>query len=179
MSNKEKSATYRHSNTLPTVWLRWSLGSAVKGGLTTEGWASEYPYSSMTDGKCSAQYKSSSFYMGTSATAGLTWAVGGVGSRLALTGVHVDLLVAVSAVHGAAPVELALTLGGPADPRRVVASTAAHHLTAVDAARRPVADPPPGSHRPWGGRERRRKGQWGFKVKVFHMICFAFIRIYL
>lgn len=28
-------------------------------------------------------------------------------------------------------------------------------------------------------RERQREGQWGFKVKVFHMICFAFIRIYL
>lgn len=39
-----------------------------------------------------------------------------VQSRLALAGVHVHLLVAVSAVHGAAPVELALTLGGPADP---------------------------------------------------------------
>lgn len=69
-------------------------------------------------------------------------------SRLAFTRVHVDLLVAVSAVHGAAPVELALTLGGPADPRRVVASTAAHHFAAVDAARRLVADPTPRPHRP-------------------------------
>lgn len=69
-------------------------------------------------------------------------------SRLALTGVHVDLLVAVPAAHGAAPVELALALGGPADPRRVVAPTAAHHLAAVDAARGLVADPTPRPQRP-------------------------------
>jgi len=36
-------------------------------------------------------------------------------SRLALTGVHVNLLVAVATVDGAAPVELALALGGAAD----------------------------------------------------------------
>ena len=81
----------------------------------------------------------------------------GVRSRLALAGVHVHLLVAVLAVHGAAPVELALALGGPADPRRVVASTAAHHLTAVDAARRPVTDPPSSPHRTWRQRERQRE----------------------
>lgn len=80
-------------------------------------------------------------------TAGVLWAAA-ARSRLALAGVHVDLLVAVAAVHGAAPVELALALGGPADPRRVVASAAAHHLAAVHAARRPVTDPPPRPHRP-------------------------------
>lgn len=69
---------------------------------------------------------------------------GGVGSRLALARVHVHLLVAVSAVHGAAPVELALALGGAAHPRRVIAAAAAHHLAAVDGAGRPVADPPAG-----------------------------------
>lgn len=80
--------------------------------------------------------------------AGSWRAVGRAGSRLALAGVHVDLLVAVSAVHGAAPVELALALGGLADPRCVVASAAAHHLAAVHTARRSVADPPPCPHRP-------------------------------
>ena len=41
--------------------------------------------------------------------------VRGGGSRLTLAGVHVHLLLAVAAVHGAAPVELALTLGGARD----------------------------------------------------------------
>lgn len=107
-----------------------------------------------------AQYKRSSFYTMTSMAAGLIWAVSSsvaVRSRLALTGVHVDLLVAVAAVHGAAPVELALTLGSPADPWRVVASTAAHHLTAVHAARRPVTDPSSRPHRPCGQRDTEKE----------------------
>lgn len=69
-------------------------------------------------------------------------------SRLAFTGVHVHLLVAVAAVHGAAPVELAFTLGGPTDPRRVVTSTAAHHLASVHTAGRAVTNPPARPHRP-------------------------------
>lgn len=69
-------------------------------------------------------------------------------SRLALAGVHVHLLVAVSAEHGAAPVELALALGGAADPGRVVTPAAAHHLAAIHAAGCPVADTPPSPHRP-------------------------------
>lgn len=77
-----------------------------------------------------------------------------VQSCLAFTGVHVHLLVTVAAVHGAAPVELALTLGGAADPRRVVAAAAAHYLTAVHAAGRPVTDTPPRPHRPWRKREK-------------------------
>lgn len=69
-------------------------------------------------------------------------------SRQALAGVHVHLLVAVSAEHGTAPVELALALRGAADPGRVVTPAAAHHLAAVDAGGRPVADTPAGPHRP-------------------------------
>lgn len=69
-------------------------------------------------------------------------------SRLALAGVHVHLLVAVSAEHGAAPAELALALGGAADPGGVVTPAAAHHLAAVHATGCPVADTPPGPHRP-------------------------------
>lgn len=69
-------------------------------------------------------------------------------SRQALAGVHVHLLVAVSAEHGAAPVEFALALGGAADPGRVVTPAAAHHLAAIDAEGRPVADAAPGPHRP-------------------------------
>lgn len=82
---------------------------------------------------------------------------GEVTSRLALTGVDVDLLVAVAAVHGAAPVELALALGGAADPRRVVTPAAAHHLAAVHPAGRPVTNPPPCPHRPWKKREKERE----------------------
>lgn len=63
-------------------------------------------------------------------------------SCLGLTSVLVHQLLAVSAVDGAAPLELALALGDAADPGRVVASAAAHHLTAVHAAGRPVAEPP-------------------------------------
>ena len=55
---------------------------------------------------------------------------------------QVYLQVAVLAAHGAAPVELALALGGAADARRVVAPPAAHDLTAVHAAGRPVAHAP-------------------------------------
>lgn len=72
----------------------------------------------------------------------------GAGSRPALAGVHVHQLVAVSAAHGAAPVELALALGGAAHPQRVVAAAAAHDLAAVGGARRPVAEPPPGAQGP-------------------------------
>lgn len=72
----------------------------------------------------------------------------GAGSRLALAGVHVHQLVAVSAAHGAAPVELALALGGAAHPQRVVAAAAAHDLAAVGGTGRPVAEPPPGAQGP-------------------------------
>lgn len=75
-----------------------------------------------------------------------------VRSRLDLAGVHVHLLLAVAAAHGAAPVELALALGGLAVARRVVAPTAAHHLAAVHAAGRPVTHPPPGPQRACRGR---------------------------
>lgn len=69
-------------------------------------------------------------------------------SRLDLTGVHVYLLVAVAAVHRAAPVELALALAGLAEARRVVTPAAAHHLAAVHATGRPVTHPPSGPQRP-------------------------------
>ena len=38
------------------------------------------------------------------------------GSRLGLAGVNVHLVLTVSTVHCTAPMELALTLGGAADP---------------------------------------------------------------
>lgn len=59
--------------------------------------------------------------------------------RLACVDVH--LLQAVLAAHRAAPVELALAFGHPADTQRVVATAAAHHLTAVHAAGGLVAHP--------------------------------------
>lgn len=64
-----------------------------------------------------------------------------------LAGVDIHHLQAVLAAHGAAPVELALALRHPADTRGVVASAAAHHLAAVHAAGRLVANP---AGRPWG-----------------------------
>lgn len=88
------------------------------------------------------------------ARTGATGSVGASTSRLALAGVHVHLLVAVSTQHGAAPVELALALGGAADPGRVVTPAAAHHLAAIHATGCPVADTPPGPHRPCHGEER-------------------------
>lgn len=60
---------------------------------------------------------------------------------------HVHSVLALLAAHGAAPVELALALRHPADARGVVASAAAHHLAAVHAAGRLVANP---AGRPWG-----------------------------
>ena len=80
----------------------------------------------------------------------------GTGSRLPLAGVQVDLHVAVLAVHGAAPMELALTLGGAANARRVVAPPTAHDLTAVHATGRPVAHPPARPEGPWREREGER-----------------------
>lgn len=82
---------------------------------------------------------------------------GGEGSRLSLAGVHVHQLVAVLAAHGAAPVELALTLGGAAHPQRVVAAAAAHDLAAVGSTSCPVADPPTGAQRPWRQRGTERE----------------------
>lgn len=70
-------------------------------------------------------------------------------SRLALTGVHVDLLVAVTAVDCTAPLELALALGCAADARRVVATATAHHFAAIYTSGCPVADPPTCPRRPW------------------------------
>lgn len=69
--------------------------------------------------------------------------------RLARVDVH--LLQAVLAAHRAAPVELALAFGHPADAQRVVATAAAHHLTAVHAAGRLVAHPAGRPRRACGG----------------------------
>lgn len=95
------------------------------------------------------------------------WQVGDEGvkrSRLSLAGVHVHQLVAVLAPHGAAPVELALALGGAAHPQRVVAAAAAHDLAAVGGAGRPVADSAAGAQGPWRGRQRDR-------VSVSRHVC--------
>ena len=54
-----------------------------------------------------------------------------VGALVRLAGVHVHDVLAVLALHGAAPLELALALGDTLHPRCVVAPTAAHDLTAV------------------------------------------------
>lgn len=83
-----------------------------------------------------------------STSTGTTGWEGSPRSRLALAGVHVHVLVAVPAEHGAAPVELALALGGAADPGRVVTPAAAHHLAAIHATGCPVADTSPRAHRP-------------------------------
>ena len=63
-----------------------------------------------------------------------------IGSLGGLAGVYVHGLFAVLTLHGAAPLELALTLGDALDSRGVVAPPTAHDLTAVSAARRLVAD---------------------------------------
>lgn len=78
-------------------------------------------------------------------------------SPLTFTGVHVHLLVAVTAVHRAAPVELALALGGLADPGRVVAPAAAHHLTAVHPTGRTVTETSACAHGPWTVRDRKTR----------------------
>lgn len=112
-----------------------------------EGWRSQ------------SQYKTSGQDEGRGA-----WLGGAPRSRLALAGVHVHLLVAVSAEHGAAPVELALALAGLTDPGRVVTPAAAHHLAAIHATGGPVADTPPSPHRPWHGEERETddlSSEWG------------------
>lgn len=51
-----------------------------------------------------------------------------------LAGVYVHSLLAVLALHGAAPFELALALGDLLDSRGVVATPTAHDLAAVCAA---------------------------------------------
>lgn len=56
--------------------------------------------------------------------------------------VYVHSFLAVLTLHGAAPFELALTLGDLLDSRGVVAPPAAHDLTAVCAARCLIADSP-------------------------------------
>lgn len=91
-------------------------------------------------------------------------------SRLSLAGVHVHQLVAVLASHGAAPVELALALGGAAHSQRVVAAAAAHDLTAVSGTGRPVADPTPGTQGPCRESEREReRGKDSISVvRLFH-----------
>lgn len=60
---------------------------------------------------------------------------------------YVHSLLAVLALHCAAPFELALTLCDLHDPGGVVASPAAHDLTAVRAPRCLVADPSSGAQR--------------------------------
>ena len=60
-------------------------------------------------------------------------------SVVRLARVHVHRVVAVPALHGAAPAELALALGGARDAHGVVAPAAAHDLAAVGAPRRLVA----------------------------------------
>lgn len=50
-----------------------------------------------------------------------------------LARVHVHHFLAVLALHRAAPLELALTLGDTFDAHGVVASSTAHDLTAVGA----------------------------------------------
>lgn len=64
------------------------------------------------------------------------------GALRGLARVHVHGLLAVLALHGAAPFKLALTLGDLLHSRGVVAPPAAHDLAAVRAARRLVADAP-------------------------------------
>jgi len=54
-----------------------------------------------------------------------------IGSLVRLAGVNVHNFLAVFALHSAAPLELALTLGDTLDAHGVVASSAAHDLAAV------------------------------------------------
>ena len=62
-----------------------------------------------------------------------------VGSLVGLAGVNVHRVLAVFALHGATPLELALALGDARDPHGVVAPPTAHDLAAVRAFRRLVA----------------------------------------
>lgn len=64
------------------------------------------------------------------------------GTRGSLAGVDVHRLLAVLALHRAAPLELALALGDALHARGVVAPPTAHDLTAVRPARRLVAHSP-------------------------------------
>lgn len=63
-----------------------------------------------------------------------------VGSLVRLAGVNVHHLLAVAALHGAAPLELAFTFGHALDAHGVVAPPTAHDLTAVCATRGLIAD---------------------------------------
>lgn len=60
-------------------------------------------------------------------------------SLVRLAGVNVHQVLAVFALHGAAPLELAFALGDTFDAHGVVAPTATHDLTAVCASRGLVA----------------------------------------
>ena len=60
-------------------------------------------------------------------------------SLVGFAGVNVHNVLTVSALHRAAPLELALALGDTFDAHGVVASSAAHDLAAICASRGPVA----------------------------------------
>ena len=62
-----------------------------------------------------------------------------VGTLVGLAGVNVHHVLAVVALHGAAPLELALALGDTVNAHGVVAPPAAHDLTAVGPSRGLVA----------------------------------------
>lgn len=62
-----------------------------------------------------------------------------VGSLVGLAGVNVHQVLAVFALHSAAPLELALALGDTFDTHGVIAPPTAHDLTAVCASRGLVA----------------------------------------
>ena len=75
-----------------------------------------------------------------------TWCRWRCESGLGLAGVDIHFFVAIPAVDSAAPMELAFALGGAAHAGRVIASTAAHDLTAVDSSRCPVAHAAASAH---------------------------------
>lgn len=72
-----------------------------------------------------------------------------IGSLVRLAGVNVHHLLAVAALHGAAPLELALALGDALGAHGVVAPPTAHDLAAVHAPRGLVAHSACRSQGPW------------------------------
>lgn len=75
-------------------------------------------------------------------------------SWLGFACVDVHLFVAVSAVDSAAPLELALALGGAAHTGSVIAPPTTHDLTAVGSMWSPVAHAPTCAHWPFKRRDR-------------------------
>lgn len=72
-----------------------------------------------------------------------------------LAGVNVHHLLAVVALHRAAPLELAFTLGDPLDAHGVVAPPTAHDLAAVHAPGGPVAHSTCRSQGPWKDKKKK------------------------